>query len=152
MRARNSWPACRVHIGRIVVLFPAEKIYCFSKCKAFRPSMRPGHPQIQWVQGDSILWGGVKPWGLKLNTHLHLVPRIKMWAVTPPHTHMPSLHKAKFISTLEPTWQITCAKNWVFSLQWYLHYSVIEQHGVLCHKEWRITRTHARAHTHTHTR
>jgi hypothetical protein len=51
---------------------------------AFRPAVGPIKPRIQWVRGALSL--GVKWWGVKLTTHLHLVPRPRMRGAIPPLT------------------------------------------------------------------
>jgi len=43
---------------------------------ASRPALGPTQPRIQWVPGALPL--GVKPPGVNLTSHLHLVPRSRM--------------------------------------------------------------------------
>jgi hypothetical protein len=46
------------------------------------PAVGPTKPPIQWVAGDLSL--GVKQPGVRLTTHLHLVPRSRMRGAIPP--------------------------------------------------------------------
>jgi hypothetical protein len=57
---------------------------------ASRPALGLSPPSIQWVPWALSL--GESGWGMKLTTHLHLVPRSKMYAVIPPFPSMPSWH------------------------------------------------------------
>jgi hypothetical protein len=50
---------------------------------ALRTALGPTQPPIQWVQGALSL-GGKATGGMKLTTHLHLVPKSRMRGAIPP--------------------------------------------------------------------
>jgi len=57
---------------------------------ASRPVLRPTQPPIKWVPGE--LSPGIKRWGVKLTTRLHLVPMLRMRGAIPPLPQTSSWH------------------------------------------------------------
>jgi hypothetical protein len=65
---------------------PVNGKYCFSNVT--RPAMRPIQPHIQWVSGP--LCPRVKWPGVKLASHLHLMPSLRINEAIPLVPHVPS--------------------------------------------------------------
>lgn len=65
----------------------------FSSTKMPRTVLRPTSPLIQWVP---VEWGLLPPWhnsqGMKLTTHLHLAPRLRMGGATSLFLHTLAWH------------------------------------------------------------
>jgi hypothetical protein len=60
-----------------------------------RPALGPTQPPIHWVQEDFLLgWSGR---GVKLTTHLQLVPRSRKLESIPPHSYKLSWRSAKLV-------------------------------------------------------
>jgi hypothetical protein len=50
-----------------------------------RPTLGPTQSPIQWVPGAlSLGGGGLSDWGMKLTTHLHLMPKLRIGGAIPP--------------------------------------------------------------------
>jgi hypothetical protein len=60
---------------------------------ASKPALGPTQPPIQWVPGAISLV--VKRGGVRLTTHLQLVPRPRMCGAIPPLSNTPSRRGAK---------------------------------------------------------
>ena len=61
--------------------------------KRVHTSSEAHQPPIQWVLGTL-------PWDMKLTTHLHLVPRLKLWTYTPmPPVCFHDMHRNIFTLT-----------------------------------------------------
>jgi hypothetical protein len=85
-RSRNSsvvWPQAT---GWMIGGFESrQELGIFLFTIAYRPSLVPTQPPIQWVSGALSL--GVKRWSVKLITYLQLVPKSKnewSYTFTPP--------------------------------------------------------------------
>jgi len=60
---------------------------------AFRLSLEPTQPPIQWVPGGRFL-GVKRPGRVKLTTHLHPLPTLRMLRSLPPLLHTSSWRRA----------------------------------------------------------
>jgi hypothetical protein len=68
------------------------RIFLFTT--ASRTALGPTQPPIQWVTGALSL-GGKSGWGVRLTTHLHLLPRSVMRGTMPPLPNTPSWRGAQ---------------------------------------------------------
>ena len=60
---------------------PRQEIFLFSKVT--RAALGPNKPSGQWVTMSSFTREG-SSWGMKLASHLHSVPRLRMHVAIPP--------------------------------------------------------------------
>jgi hypothetical protein len=78
------------------------KVFCFYENS--RPPLGPNHPPVQWVL-QARLPRDKEGEGMKLNTHLHIVPRLRSGVTTPhPRTllwYVQKRHLYLFFSWLE---------------------------------------------------
>jgi hypothetical protein len=72
---------------------------------ASRPALGRAQPPIQWLPGALPQWWS--GWGVKLTTHLHVVPRLRMCGYILPLPHTSS-RRGTYLST-DTTFRFACS-------------------------------------------